>query len=342
MSVEQRSLTMEKQTASFADMSPPRRLTTTPTQKNAYTLSAPPQLPARHVPTSSSTDADFSPIKERRSFSSSTKVEASSFGAKLSACFRGMFLCCTGCDGDEGASSDSSSGGGGAGARRKGSAKTMIISAPTNFRREEIHIAGLTPEQEHLIRQKASSDAQRQWTSLSPLRSLPPESFAERPVKPKISSPTQLTSPNSTDDNKTMTLSPTYEEFTQPRSAPSTPSPTVGGPTKEGTARLREKMRTQSRRGSGNFVPGKRTSGNFSGARIFATGDGAGRSVSGGGSGNVQGRAVSGGSEGLGLTGVGRGAGEVTNFALPRTPPPLARERVEEEEFPLQGREGRM
>ncbi|KJY02512.1 hypothetical protein TI39_contig47g00008 [Zymoseptoria brevis] len=337
MSVEQRSLTMEKQTASFADISPPRRLNTTPHQKTAYTLSAPPQLPARHVHTDSS--ADFSPIKERRSFSSSTKVESSSFGAKLRACLRGMFLCCTGCDGDEGASSDASSGGG-VGARRKGSAKTMIISAPTNFRREEIHIAGLTPEQEHLIRQKASSDAQRQWTSLSPLRSLPPESFAERPVKPKISSPTKLTS--TANENETMTLPPTYEEFTQPRSAPATPFPTVGGPPREGSARPREKPRTQSRRVSGNFVPGKRTSGNFSGARIFATGDGAGRTVSGG-SGNMRDRAVAGGSgagDGLGLTGLQRSAASVPNFALPRTPPPAV-ERVDEE-VTLQGREGRM
>ncbi|KAK3677909.1 hypothetical protein LTR78_002004 [Recurvomyces mirabilis] len=83
----------------------------------------------------------------------------------------------------------------------------LQISGPIDFRREDISIPGLDPEQQRWIREKAITDAGRMWDHLQPLRSSPSGQFA--------------------DPKNTATL-PTYEEFTTPRSAP---SPTATSPT---------------------------------------------------------------------------------------------------------------
>ncbi|KAK5115634.1 hypothetical protein LTR85_009805 [Meristemomyces frigidus] len=89
----------------------------------------------------------------------------------------------------------------------------LHISGPTNFRREDISIAGLDPEHQRWIRQRAISDASKMWDHLQPLRSSPSGQFATNP-------------------NHTATL-PTYEQFTTPRSAP---APTAAPPTTTATA----------------------------------------------------------------------------------------------------------
>nr|OQO30472.1 hypothetical protein B0A51_02814 [Rachicladosporium sp. CCFEE 5018] len=76
----------------------------------------------------------------------------------------------------------------------------LQISAPTNFRREDISIPGLTPEQQTFIRAKAKADAERMYMHLQPLQSSPSTNFAERPAP---------------------SLKPTFEQFTTPRPAPS-------------------------------------------------------------------------------------------------------------------------
>ncbi|KAK6432620.1 hypothetical protein LTR95_011213 [Oleoguttula sp. CCFEE 5521] len=76
----------------------------------------------------------------------------------------------------------------------------LQISAPTNFRREDISIPGLTPEQQSFIRAKAKADAERMYMHLQALQSSPSTTFAERPGP---------------------SLKPTFEQFTTPRSAPS-------------------------------------------------------------------------------------------------------------------------
>ncbi|TKA82485.1 hypothetical protein B0A55_02181 [Friedmanniomyces simplex] len=75
----------------------------------------------------------------------------------------------------------------------------LQISGPTNFRREDIKLPGLDPEQQRWIREKAIADAGRMYEHLSPLRSSPSGQFA--------------------DPHHTATL-PSYEEFTTPRPAP--------------------------------------------------------------------------------------------------------------------------
>ncbi|KAK4494882.1 hypothetical protein PRZ48_014238 [Zasmidium cellare] len=77
-------------------------------------------------------------------------------------------------------------------------------SEPTNFRREEIRIPGLDPEQERFVREKAQRDAEQLYAHLQPLNSSPSGNFAERP-------PSSYNAANF----------PTFEQFTQPRSAPS-------------------------------------------------------------------------------------------------------------------------
>ncbi|KAK3116209.1 hypothetical protein LTR53_003646 [Teratosphaeriaceae sp. CCFEE 6253] len=72
-------------------------------------------------------------------------------------------------------------------------------SGPTDFRREDIRLPGLDPEQQRWIREKAIADAGRTYEHLSPLRASPSGQFADR--------------------NHTATL-PSYEDFTTPRSAP--------------------------------------------------------------------------------------------------------------------------
>jgi hypothetical protein len=68
-------------------------------------------------------------------------------------------------------------------------------SGPTNFRREDISMPGLSPEQQQEIREKACADAARMWHNLQPLASSPSTQFAERPL-------------------------PTFEQFVTPRPAP--------------------------------------------------------------------------------------------------------------------------
>jgi hypothetical protein len=68
-------------------------------------------------------------------------------------------------------------------------------SGPTNFRREDISMPGLSPEQQQGIREKARADAARMWHNLQPLASSPSTQFAERPL-------------------------PTFEQFVTPCPAP--------------------------------------------------------------------------------------------------------------------------
>lgn len=68
-------------------------------------------------------------------------------------------------------------------------------SGPTNFRREDISMPGLSPEQQQEIREKARADAEKMWKALQPLASSPSTQFAERPL-------------------------PTFEQFVTPRRAP--------------------------------------------------------------------------------------------------------------------------
>nr|OQO22064.1 hypothetical protein B0A51_09812 [Rachicladosporium sp. CCFEE 5018] len=107
------------------------------------------------------------------------------FGSKIAAFFRSL-----NCRGGSSADSDSD-----------WDAKPALqISAPTNFRREDISIPGLTPEQQSFIRAKAKADAERMYMHLQPLQSSPSTTFAERPAP---------------------SLKPTFEQFTTPRAAPS-------------------------------------------------------------------------------------------------------------------------
>jgi len=68
-------------------------------------------------------------------------------------------------------------------------------SGPTNFRREDISMPGLSPQQQQEIREKARADAEKMWKGLQPLASSPSTQFAERPM-------------------------PTLEQFVEPRKAP--------------------------------------------------------------------------------------------------------------------------
>ncbi|KAK0272568.1 hypothetical protein LTR91_006117 [Friedmanniomyces endolithicus] len=89
----------------------------------------------------------------------------------------------------------------------------LQISRPTNFRREEIKLPGLDPEQQRWIREKAIADAGRMYEHLSPLRSSPSGQFAADPRSHRIT---------------TATL-PSYEQFTTPVPA-APPIPTPGAP----------------------------------------------------------------------------------------------------------------
>ncbi|KAF2162757.1 hypothetical protein M409DRAFT_26995 [Zasmidium cellare ATCC 36951] len=112
-----------------------------------------------------------------------------SFGTKVGECFRRMFSCCAVRDEEEG----------------EGPRKALVISSPTNFRREEINIPGLNPEQERFVREKALRDAEQLYARLQPLNSSPSGNFAERPPSAYNHAPNF----------------PTFEQFTQPRSGPS-------------------------------------------------------------------------------------------------------------------------
>ncbi|KAI7468311.1 hypothetical protein KC357_g6772 [Hortaea werneckii] len=117
--------------------------------------------------------------------------------------------------------------------------RSLQISGPTNFRREDISIAGLDPEHQAWIREKAKADAQKMWAHLQPLHSSPSSHFAD---------------PN----NKTSL--PSYEDFTQPRPAPpTTSSPAAGaGATATTTTTTRTSVHSQ-RRISASSSPGPTT-----------------------------------------------------------------------------------
>jgi hypothetical protein len=78
---------------------------------------------------------------------------------------------------------------------KKANHPTTTQSGPTNFRREDISMPGLSPTQQQEIREKARADAERMWKNLQPLASSPSTQFAERPL-------------------------PTFEQFVTPRAAP--------------------------------------------------------------------------------------------------------------------------
>ncbi|KAK6426139.1 hypothetical protein LTR95_016162 [Oleoguttula sp. CCFEE 5521] len=107
------------------------------------------------------------------------------FGSKMIAFFRSL-NCCGGSSADSDSDWDMK--------------PALQISAPTNFRREDISLPGLTPEQQSFIRAKAKADAERMYMHLQPLQSSPSTTFAERPAP---------------------SLKPTFEQFTTPRAAPS-------------------------------------------------------------------------------------------------------------------------
>ncbi|PPJ50301.1 hypothetical protein CBER1_06452 [Cercospora berteroae] len=77
--------------------------------------------------------------------------------------------------------------------------RSIQIGVPTDFRREDVNIAGLTEDEATEIREKSARDAQRMFQNLRPLASSPSGTFAERPVQHSF---------------------PSYEQFTQPRPAP--------------------------------------------------------------------------------------------------------------------------
>ncbi|KAK4899937.1 hypothetical protein LTR27_002698 [Elasticomyces elasticus] len=112
-------------------------------------------------------------------------MASKTFGTKMGDWFRNVLSCC-----DRQSEEDEG--------------PALQISGPTNFRREDIKLPGLDPEQQRWIREKAIADAGRMYEHLSPLRSSPSGQFA--------------------DPKNTATL-PSYEEFTTPCSAPA-PAPT--------------------------------------------------------------------------------------------------------------------
>ncbi|KAI7005856.1 hypothetical protein D0869_05190 [Hortaea werneckii] len=118
--------------------------------------------------------------------------------------------------------------------------RSLQISGPTNFRREDISIAGLDPEHQAWIREKAKSDAQKMWAHLQPLHSSPSSHFAD---------------PN----NKTSL--PSYEDFTQPRPAPPPTTTTAANPaTTAATAgTTRTSLHSQRRVSAASSSPGTAT-----------------------------------------------------------------------------------
>ncbi|KAK1068117.1 hypothetical protein LTR12_004294 [Friedmanniomyces endolithicus] len=121
------------------------------------------------------------------------------FRTKMSDWFRNMLSCCDRQEEEE-------------------ERPALQISGPTNFRREEIKLPGVDPEQQRWIREKAIADAGRMYEHLSPLRSSPSGQFAADPRH----------------RTTTATL-PSYEAFTTPvPAAPPIPAPanlTPGGVT---------------------------------------------------------------------------------------------------------------
>ncbi|KAI6893247.1 hypothetical protein KC318_g10124 [Hortaea werneckii] len=115
--------------------------------------------------------------------------------------------------------------------------RSLQISGPINFRRENISIAGLDPEHQAWIREKAKADAQKMWAHLQPLHSSPSSHFAD---------------PN----NKTSL--PSYEDFTQPRPAPP-PTTTTANTATTATAGTRTSLHSQHRVSAASSSPGTTT-----------------------------------------------------------------------------------
>ncbi|KAK0786501.1 hypothetical protein LTR59_010707 [Friedmanniomyces endolithicus] len=111
------------------------------------------------------------------------------FSTKMSDWFRNILSCCDRQDEEE-------------------ERPALQISGPTNFRREEIKLPGLDPEQQRWIREKAIADAGRMYEHLSPLRSSPSGQFAADPRH-----------------RATTATLPSYEAFTTPVPAPPNPLP---------------------------------------------------------------------------------------------------------------------
>ncbi|EME40542.1 hypothetical protein DOTSEDRAFT_27179 [Dothistroma septosporum NZE10] len=113
-----------------------------------------------------------------------------SFGESIANCFKSMFLCCATLDSDD--------------EYDDGPGKPIQIGVPTDFRRHELNLPGLSPELQDRYRRKQQEDAIAMYNDLRPLQSSPSSQFAERPA-----TATRVT----------------YEQFTQPRNAPSPLSP---------------------------------------------------------------------------------------------------------------------
>ncbi|KAK0259651.1 hypothetical protein LTS09_005493 [Friedmanniomyces endolithicus] len=110
------------------------------------------------------------------------------FSTKMSDWFRNILSCCDRQDEEE--------------------ERPALQIRPTNFRREEIKLPGLDPEQQRWIREKAIADAGRMYEHLSPLRSSPSGQFAADPRH-----------------RATTATLPSYEAFTTPVPAPPNPLP---------------------------------------------------------------------------------------------------------------------
>ncbi|KAF2483023.1 hypothetical protein BDY17DRAFT_139808 [Neohortaea acidophila] len=94
-------------------------------------------------------------------------LQPNTFGVRMGDWLRYILSCC---DEDE---------------RGEEERPALQISAPTNFRREDISIPGLTAEQQHFLREKAKSDAEKMWPNCQPLRSSPSCQFTSpAPTQP--------------------------------------------------------------------------------------------------------------------------------------------------------------
>ncbi|CAK4034899.1 Hypothetical predicted protein [Lecanosticta acicola] len=124
-----------------------------------------------------------------------------------------MFLCCSSSDFDSEDERNYSPR-----SVSTGTGTKLAISAPTDFRREEINIPGMSPEQERFVREKALADAKRMFQNLQPLRSSPSETFVERPATARGMSQPNPHPPTSPPPPVT------YEQFTTPRAAPPRPN----------------------------------------------------------------------------------------------------------------------
>lgn len=114
--------------------------------------------------------------------------------------------------------------------------KPLQISSPTNFRRHEINIIGLDPELQDRYRRKQQEDAIAMFNDLRPLQSSPSSQFAERPA-----TATRLT----------------YEQFTQPRAAPSRLSLSAGQRVVSHARKLSETLTGSRKHSAGGGLVGE-------------------------------------------------------------------------------------